>query len=125
MVEQKVDYQRMRAVINNDAYTTGLVKRANIALAKAVGCKPGDLVGCAVFALAVDAGVSPEVIEDDHNQAYIAVDKLYGSEACNLIWMTNDQFNDRHTRLRALNLLIDRFERGVFARVYRSDLEAD
>ena len=119
---QKPDYARMRAVINKDAYVTGLVRLADPALAAEVGCEVGDPVGCAVFALAVDAGVDPNVIaKGDAFAAYVAVDNLYGSEVCNLIWHTNDAFVDRPTRLRALNLLIDRFEGGIFAPVWPSD----
>ena len=119
---QKPDYARMRAVINKDAYVTGLFRQADAALAAEVGCEVGDPVGCAVFALAVDAGVDPGFIANGNsNAAYAAVDSLYGAEVCNLIWHTNDAFDDRPTRLRALNLLIDRFEKGVFEAVWPSD----
>ena len=121
---QKPDYARMRAVINKDAYVTGLFRLADAALAAEVGCKVGDPVGCAVFALAVDAGVDPAVIASGNSAAaYGAVDSLYGAEVCSLIWRTNDAFDDRPTRLRALNLLIDRFEKGVFEAVWPSDLD--
>ena len=122
MLVPKPDYARMRAVINKDAYVTGLFRLADPALAAEVGCKAGDPVGCPVFALAVDAGVDPTVIVNgDANAAYHAVDSFYGSKVCDLIWRTNDAFVDRPTRLRALNLLIDRFERGLFEEVWPSD----
>lgn len=116
------DYEHMRDVINKDAFVTGLVQRASPALARRAGCQPGDLVGCAVFSLAVDAGVNPEAIYAERFLAYAAVERKYGHQVVQALHITNDMFTTRPSRLRALNLLIDRFKRGVFLPVSRRDL---
>lgn len=124
---------RILEIIRKDSYITGLAEKASPKLAEKIGCKPGDLVGCAVFSLAVAAGRDPKEIvyiegiftdvneeekskfeqieQPGYKDVYDFVAEQYGltDEQVSSIWNTNDRYQNREERLEALEKLIKSF----------------
>jgi len=131
--EQKA---RVIEIIKKDAWTTGLYEIADVGLAELAGCKVDGPIGCAVYSLAVAAGLPPwqpdasgrfslqfhsYTPDLDHikvcracwrGTAYVLPEREFGLtrlQVCH-IFAINDSHDNREERLAALLEFVGSFE---------------
>ena len=101
--------QHMWDVIRQDAWVTGLYKTISSPIeAKEIGCQVGDVIGCAVYSLAIDLGALPPQPGEYTPDYYEVVRMGYdlNEDQVHALWGVNDLFTDHSQRLKALHSVI-------------------